>query len=86
MVKTSAAKKPDSEKVQLAKRAFFLALFDLTWRLLTAMLVPIFIGLLLDSLFNTDKVFAMIGFALGIIAGVFVIRSMVRKVSSGGGL
>lgn len=83
MVKTSTAKEPNSEKVQIAKRAFFVALFDLTWRLLAAMLLPIFVGLLIDSLFSTNKVFATIGFAVGAIAGIFVIRATVRKVSEG---
>lgn len=84
MVKTTAVKKPDSEKVQFARRAFFIALFDLSWRMLAAMLVPIFTGMLLDSLFKTDKVFALIGFVVGIVAGVFVIRSTVKKVSEKG--
>lgn len=79
MTASDASKKTNS--VKSAKRAFFVALFDLSWRMLGAMLAPIFIGLWLDSVFDTDRVFALVGFVVGMIGGVLIIRSIIKKLS-----
>jgi len=84
MVTMPVNQKPDSEEVRKAKKAFFLNLFELTWKLLGAMLAPIFVGLLIDSVVGTKKVFALAGFVLGMIAGVLVIRVMVKSMSGKG--
>ena len=84
MTSSVAPKKTDTIKsVQNAKRTFFMALFDLSWRMLGAMLAPIFIGLWLDSVFNTNRTFALIGFIVGMIGGVLIIRSIIKKISNG---
>ena len=83
MTANSASKKTNSVKsVPEAKRAFFIALFDLTWRMLGAMLAPIFIGLWLDSVFDTNQIFSLIGFVTGMVGGVFVIRSIIKKLGN----
>ena len=71
----------DPNKVFVAKKAFFIALFDLSWKMLAAMLVPIFGGLYLDKLTGSDKKFAYVGFVMGIIATVLVIKSVVNRLS-----
>ena len=82
MTANAASKKTNS--VKSAKRAFFVALFDLSWRLLIAMLVPIFIGLLIDSKNGGGRGFAFAGFGVGIICGFFVMRSIVSKLAKQG--
>ncbi len=78
----AAAKSTTKPTAQGAKRAFFVGLFDLTWRLLGAMLLPIFVGLYIDSKQAGDgQTFALIGFVLGMVAGIFVMRSVVRKLA-----
>lgn len=77
-------KQSDDGKVQKAKRAFFVSLFDLSWRMLGAMLLPIFIGMFIDSRIGHGQVFSLIGFLVGIAGGVFIIRSIVRKLSGRG--
>lgn len=72
--------KNSDDSTRAAKRAFFVSLFDLTWRLAGAMLLPIFIGLYIDSKTGEGKTYATIGFFVGMIAGAFVIRSIVQKI------
>lgn len=81
MTKIAAIKTTRDEKVRQAKRTFYISLLDLSWRLLAAMLLPIFLGLYLDSHFSEGKVFSYIGFILGMIGGALVLRSVVRKLS-----
>lgn len=81
MTKIAATKTTEDEKVRNSKRAFYISLFDLSWRMLGAMLVPLFIGLYIDSLRNHGQPFAYIGFATGMVAGGFVLRSVVRKLA-----
>ena len=82
MTASDASKKTKTIKsVQNAKRAFFVALFDLSWRMLGAMLAPIFIGLWLDSVFDVGGIFALVGFIIGMVGGVLIIRSIIKKLS-----
>lgn len=75
---------PNDEKTRAAKRAFFVSLFDLSWRLLGAMLLPLFIGLYIDSKVAGDsQTFALVGFFIGMVCGTLVIRSIVIKLSQG---
>jgi F0F1-type ATP synthase assembly protein I len=74
----------ESARTRAAKRAFYVSLFDLSWRLLGAMLGPLFIGLYIDSKRDGGQTFALIGFVLGMICGVLVIRSVVNKIAKGG--
>lgn len=69
-------------KTKLAKRAFLAGLFDLSWRLLGAMLVPLFAGLYIDSQRADDgQGFALGGFLVGIVLGVIVMRSVIKKMA-----
>ena len=83
MILSAAAMTTTSKdtKTRVAKRAFFTGLFDLSWRLLGAMLAPLFVGLYIDSQRGHGQVFAFSGFGLGMILGGFVIRAVVLKLS-----
>lgn len=71
----------DPELTRRARRAFFVNLFDMTWRLAGAMLAPMFIGLFIDSrMSGGGQGFALAGFAVGMIFGVIVIKSIVVKL------
>lgn len=87
MIQTAADKTTTKEKkTRAAKRAFVVSLFDLSWRLLGAMLVPIFAGLYVDSRQSGEsQTFALTGFAIGMVSGAFVMRSVIRKISRSGG-
>lgn len=71
----------NSDKRRAAKRAFFVSLFDLSWRMAGAMLGPLFIGLFIDSRRGHGQSFAFVGFFIGMICGALVIRSIVIKLS-----
>jgi hypothetical protein len=82
---TMAAAKTTNErnvKISLAKRAFFVNLLDLSWRLFGVMLGPLFIGLYIDSQRDgTGQGFALGGFALGMVLGVVAIRDFIVRLS-----
>lgn len=71
----------NGDKSKAAKTAFFVALFDLSWRMLGAILGPLFIGLYIDSKRDNGQGFATVGFLVGMILGVIVMRSIVRKLA-----
>lgn len=72
---------PDTE-TRAHKRAFFVSLFDLSWRLLGAMLLPLFIGLYIDSRMSGDgQGFAVGGFFVGMLCGIFAMRYVVRNIA-----
>lgn len=74
----------DNELTRRARRAFFVSLFDMSWRLAVGMLAPLFLGLFIDSRIDGDgQGFAVAGFCVGMIIGVFVIRSIVQKLEIG---
>jgi F0F1-type ATP synthase assembly protein I len=83
---SSAAKTTtNTEAVPKAKRAFFVSLFDLSWRLAAAVLAPLFIGLYIDSnMAGEGQGYALAGFALGMVAGIFVMRDVVRRIAAQG--
>jgi F0F1-type ATP synthase assembly protein I len=71
----------DKQLTRRARRAFFVGLFDLTWRLSGAMLLPLFVGMAIDSkIGGSGQSFSIIGFFIGMIFGVVVIRSIVKKL------
>lgn len=72
----------DAEKTSAAKRSFFVSLFDLSWRLLGAMLGPLFIGLYIDSQRDgSGQGFAVAGFLIGMATGVIVMRSVIKNIA-----
>lgn len=85
---TAAALEPTTKdkKKRAAKRAFIVSLFDLSWRLLGAMLLPLFIGLYIDSKRSGDgQGFALAGFGAGMVLGALVLRNVINKISDKGG-
>lgn len=79
--KTTTTESSKQEKVRQAKRTFLVSLFDLTWRLLGAMLLPLFAGLYIDSQRGQGQQFAYIGFFIGIVLGALVLRNVVKKLA-----
>ena len=69
------------KKTRAAKRAFFVSLFDLSWRLLGAMLLPLFIGLYIDSRRDSGQGFALAGFAIGMVCGALAMRSVIKNIA-----
>ena len=71
----------DDELTRRARRAFFVGLFDMSWKLGAGMLAPLFAGLFIDSRVSGDsQTFAIIGFFSGMVVGVIIIRQIVRKL------
>jgi F0F1-type ATP synthase assembly protein I len=83
MGKAAESSTTKEEKVRQAKRAFFMNLFDLSWRMLAAMLAPLFVGMYIDSNRSGGQGFTTAGFFVGMVGGVFVLRDIVRKLSKG---
>jgi hypothetical protein len=78
MTKLAAIKTTKPEEVRIAKRAFFMSLFDLSWRLAATMLGPLFVGLFIDSRISGEgQTFALIGFGLGMVLGALTLRHVV---------
>ncbi len=71
----------DDGKIRAAKRVFLTSLFDLIWRLLGAMLLPLFAGLYIDSLRGSGQGFAVAGFLIGMICGIFAMRNIIKKMA-----
>lgn len=70
-----------SAKISLAKRAFFVNLLDMSWRLFGAILLPILIGAYIDSKqTNQSQIFTIIGFLLAAVFSGLVIYSLVKKI------
>ncbi len=78
-----AAAKPTTtdESVQKAKRLFFTGLLDLSWRLALAILIPMLSGAFIDNKFDSGSVFTIAGMIIGFILSVWLIKSVVAKIS-----
>jgi F0F1-type ATP synthase assembly protein I len=70
----------NQDKISSAKRRFFMGLLDMSWRLAAAFLLPVFIGLWLDS-GRDSSLFTLIGLVIGVIGSIFVIRKIVSEYS-----
>ena len=81
MIKNAAAKSTEDEKLRSAQRSFFFALFDLTWRLLAAMLFPLLLGKYIDSIRDNGQGFTNAGFLIGAASAAFVLYLTIRKLS-----
>lgn len=82
MTKPADISTSETELTRRARRAFFVGLFDMSWRLGAGMLAPLFLGLFIDSRISGDgQAFAIIGFFVGMVIGVLIIRQVVRKLS-----
>ena len=77
-------KSPDKTKVEMAKKQFFSGLFDMSWRLASAFLLPVFIGAWLDS-GSESKAFTIMGLLIGVAGSVLVIKKAVSEYSRQGG-
>ena len=75
MSKIAASKTTKQERVQEAKRAFVLALMDLSWRLATVFMVPVLIGVAIDQSRDTSNA-TVIGVIVGIVFSILFIIKM----------
>jgi uncharacterized membrane protein len=67
MTRSAALKTTRDEKVREAKRTFILGLLDLSWRLATAFLLPVFVG----AAFGRP----LVGIAVGLVLSIlFIIK------------
>lgn len=80
MTNLAAAKTTKQEEVREAKRAFILGLFDLSWKLAGAFLLPVFAGVILDQS-RDNTYFTYIGVGLGFVLSLLVIAQMARSGS-----
>lgn len=78
MTKIAASKTTKEEKVTAAKRAFILGLFDISWKLAGAFLIPVAIGLSLDK--GDSKTYGTIGIFVGVILAFLVIAQIARNM------
>lgn len=69
------------EKTQKAKRLFYAGLFDLSWRLGLAILLPTLAGAFLDGKLDKDPLFTVIGLLAGFGIAAMVIRGVVIKTN-----
>lgn len=82
-----AAAKQESNhqsEVSAARKQFFAGLFDMSWRLLAAFLIPVLIGVWLDGQ-RGGNMFTVAGILLGTAISVFVIKKVVSEISKQGG-
>ncbi len=71
----------EQKKISAAKRAFFVNLLDLSWRLFGAILVPILLGAYVDSRRGDDaQGFTVLGLVSGVIFSGMVIYGLVKKI------
>lgn len=80
-MKTADRLTTDSDEVNGKKRAFFVYLFELTWKMLGAMLLPLFIGIYIDSSRDSGQAFSLAGFFVGLVLSILVLRAFVQKIS-----
>jgi len=79
MPKIAATETTKDEKVRDAKRAFILGLVDLSWKLASAFLVPVAIGVTVDSTRDGSKTFTTAGIFIGIVLAFLVIIQLARN-------
>lgn len=78
MTNFAATKTTKQEKVRSAKRAFILGIVDLSWKLAGAFLVPVLLGVTIDSVQDSNT-YTYVGLGLGIILSILVIYQVVRN-------
>lgn len=64
-----------------AKRLFFTGLFDLSWKLGAAIILPVLLGAYIDERQNSGSTFTVLGLFAGFAISAFVIRSIVIRLS-----
>ncbi len=67
-------------KTKKAKRLFYAGLFDLSWRLSAAIILPVLFGSYLDKRFDKDSLFTVLGLLIGFVLAALVIRGVVIKL------
>lgn len=82
MVTKSAGKTTTSgEAVKKAKRLFFVGLLDISWRLASAIIIPVVGGYWLDNKTGSGSLFTLIGLFSGTILAGFIIYKTSKKLS-----
>ncbi len=63
------------------KRQFFDAAMNMGWQLGGAVLIPIFIGVKLDSKFKTSPSYTLTAFVVACFGAVAVVNSVIKRVN-----
>jgi F0F1-type ATP synthase assembly protein I len=71
----NTTKSPDSQKL------FMATMLGMSWQLAIIVLVPIFGGYKLDTVFKTSPVLTLIGLALAMIGMVLIVRRSIKELN-----
>lgn len=81
MTKSAGKTTTSGETVKKAKRLFFVGLFDISWRLAAAIIVPVVAGHWLDNKQDSGNLYTIIGLLSGTILAGFIIYRTSKKLS-----
>jgi len=81
MIKTADRSTTDSRDVRGKRHAFSVYLFEVSWKMLGAMLLPLFIGIYIDSTRDYGQAFSLGGFFVGLVLSIVVLVVTVQKIS-----
>ena len=81
MVKSAGKTTTTEETAQKAKRLFFVGLFDISWRLALALIVPVLLGSWLDDNRDGGQIFTLTGLLFGTILAGFIIYKSYKKLN-----
>jgi F0F1-type ATP synthase assembly protein I len=81
MTKSAGKTTTSEETVKKAKRLFFVGLFDISWRLAAAIIIPVVGGHWIDNKTDSGNLFTLIGLFSGTILAGFIIYKTSKKLS-----
>lgn len=84
MTKIAATKTTKEEKISAAKSAFIMSLFDISWRMATAFLVPVIVGVLIDQRQGDQQTFTIAGVIIGVLLAILVIIKLAFDINKAG--
>lgn len=84
MTKIAASKPTKEEKISAAKSAFIMSLFDISWRMATAFLVPVVAGVIIDGQRGDQKTFTIVGVIVGVLLAIMVIIKLAFDINKTG--
>lgn len=73
----------DPDRADQARNLFLVTLFDLSWRLAAAFLVPTLLGVAADRVFGTDPALTIVGVVLGVLAAGYTVRKVIEDLPKG---
>lgn len=70
-------------RAEQARNLFLVSLFDLSWRLAAAFLIPTILGTIADRVFGTDPTLTIIGIVFGMITAGYVVKKVIEDLPKG---